>query len=63
MVPEVKSKTRYCLPQPFDNLTYNSLKQIVLVDLKNLIIQPYPKGVLELALPVPKQRLPDCEVL
>jgi len=60
--PNVKSKTHYCLPPLFDNLHYNTSKQIILVDLTNLTIQPSLKALPEPAVLVPKQRLPDCEV-
>jgi len=61
-VADAKCKTRYRLPQPWDNLRYNTSKQIVLVGLKNLTIQLYAKVLLEPVVALPKQRLLDCEM-
>ena len=56
-----KNETHYRLPQPCDILGCNILKRIVLVGLKNLTIQLGQKALPEPVVPVPKQRLPDCE--
>jgi hypothetical protein len=60
-VPVAKNKTHYRLLHPCDILRYNTSKRIVLVGLKNLTIQLCQKALLEPEVPVPKQRLPDCE--
>jgi len=62
MVVHSKSKTHYRLPQPCHNLRYNTSRQIVLVGVKNLTIQLYPKALPEPVVPVPQQRLSDYEV-
>jgi len=60
-VADAKNKTGYCLSDPCDILRYNTSKRIVLVGLKNLTIQLCQKDLPLPVVPVPKQRLPDCE--
>ena len=62
-MPDAKNKNNYHLPQPCDILRYNTSKRIGLVGLKGLTIQLYPKVLLEPVVAVPKQWLPDYEVL